>query len=69
MDIVVLSHLNIFASSVLQSGETALHKAARYGKLEVVKLLLINGADPFVKAKVSVYIASYYLLSSSMVAK
>ena len=42
----------------LQSDETALYKAAQYGKLEVVKLLLISGADPFIKAEVSVYIAN-----------
>ena len=36
--------------------------AAQNGKLEVVELLLISGADPFIKAKVSIYIASRYLL-------
>jgi len=33
-----------------KSGETPLHDAARYGNIEVVQLLLISGADPFVKA-------------------
>jgi hypothetical protein len=46
-----------------------LDKAARNGKLEVIKLLLISGADPFVKAKVSIFISLCYLFSSSMVAK
>ena len=49
---------DIFTSSFLQSDETALYKAAQYGKLEVVELLLISGADPFIKTKVSVYIAN-----------
>ena len=57
-----LASSDIFTSSVLQSDETALYKAAQYGKLKVVELLLISGADPFIKAKVSVNIASCYLL-------
>ena len=30
---------------LLQSGETVLHKAAKYGNTEIVKALLESGAD------------------------
>ena len=49
----VISVTIAFILFSLQSGDTALHEASRYGHLEVVKLLLQSHADVNVKNNVS----------------
>ena len=39
-----------------QSGNSPLHFAAKYGYLDIVKFLVLHGADPSVSNKVSVII-------------
>lgn len=47
--------------TLLQNGETALHAAALFGHMKVIKLLLSYGVDIALKNKVSYMVSNYIL--------
>lgn len=54
---VLSSGLQITGPFLLQSGETALHVAARYGHADVVQLLCSFGSNPDFQDKVGPFLA------------
>ena len=46
-----LRNVLLFYSSLLRTGETPLHFAARNGSASLVKLLLVKGADPTITSE------------------
>jgi len=43
------------STKLLGNGETALHMAALFGRTRITHLLLVNGADPLLKNKVTTF--------------
>ena len=53
---------------IIQSGRTALHKAASHNQLEIVEFLIMKGAELDIKDNVSVsyYVGNMYVMSLSL---
>ena len=53
---------------ILQSGQTALHKATSHNQLEIVEFLIIKGAKLDIKDNVSAsyYVGNMYVMSLSL---